>query len=204
MNKIVVGLTGQSGAGKTTVSKLFFKNGFYVINCDQVSRLVTEKGSNCNRKLAEYFPECFDDEFTLDRRKMGETVFGNEDNLKLLNDTIFPFIIDYINKEIELQVRDGEKFILLDAPTLFEAEMEDSCDYIVSVVADFNIRAERICRRDNITPELAEKRFSSQHSEEFFREKSDFVIENNSDKASVETATLKVISIIKESTDVTQ
>lgn len=201
-NYCVVGLTGQSGAGKTTVSEQFKSSGFYVINCDLVSREVTKKGSECNKKLSLIFPQCFDGELSLDRLKMSQTVFGNKENLRLLNDTIFPFIIEKIFCEIDLAVRNGEKFILLDAPTLFEANLENKCDFVVSVVADIEIRAERIASRDNISKEQVLKRFQSQHSQEFFVENSDFVIENNKDIETAVMSTASVIEKIKEMANV--
>lgn len=203
-NYIIVGLTGQSGAGKTTISNEFFKNGFYIINCDMVSRKVTETGSECCKSLATIFPDCVNEEFQLNRKKLGEIVFSDKEKLTLLNETIFPYIIKFIDDEISCLVKNGEKFILLDAPTLFEAKMENQCDYIVSVVADFNLRLKRICKRDNLTETQGKNRLSSQNTEEFFRKKSDFVIENNTDISTVIKQTQNVIKTLKEMTNVQQ
>lgn len=199
---ITVGLTGQSGAGKTTVSDEFLKNGFYIINCDTVSRMVTCAGSDCCKALCVIFPTCFNSELELDRKKLGEIVFSDKEKLELLNKTIFPYIIEYINNKIDYAVKNDERLILLDAPTLFEAEMEGSCDYIVSVVANFDLRVSRICKRDNITEMQAKNRLYSQKSEDFFREKSDFIIENNTDLETVIKQTQNVINTLKEMTNV--
>lgn len=199
---ITVGLTGQSGAGKTTVSDEFLKNGFYIINCDEVSRKVTEAGSECCKALSVIFPTCFNRELELDRKKLGEIVFSDKEKLEQLNKTIFPYIIEYINNKIADAVKNGEKLILLDAPTLFEAKMENSCDYVVSVVADYGLRLKRICQRDNLTQIQAENRLCSQKSEEFFREKSDFIIENNTDLETVFKQTQNVINELKEMANV--
>lgn len=180
---IIVGLTGQSGAGKTTVSKYFEKNDFAVINCDLVARNVTNAGSECNKSLAKIFPDCFDKFLTLDRTALAKIVFSNEKKLKLLNDTIFPFIIADINHEINRLISTGKKYILLDAPTLFEAGADSICDVIISCVAERNLRAERISKRDNISAELINKRFDSQKSEDFFRHNSDYIVENNKDES---------------------
>lgn len=180
---IIVGLTGQSGAGKTTVSKYFEKNDFAVINCDLVARNVTNAGSECNNSLAKIFPDCFDKSLTLDRTALAKIVFSNEKKLKLLNDTIFPFIIADINHEINRLISTGKKYILLDAPTLFEAGADSICDVIISCVAERNLRAERISKRDNISAELINKRFDSQKSEDFFRHNSDYIVENNKDES---------------------
>lgn len=180
---IIVGLTGQSGAGKTSVSKYFEKNDFAVINCDLVARNVTNAGSECNKSLVKIFPDCFDKSLTLDRTTLAKIVFSNEKKLKLLNDTIFPFIIADINHEINRLISTGKKYILLDAPTLFEAGADSICDVIISCVAERNLRAERISKRDNISAELINKRFDSQKSEDFFRHNSDYIVENNKDES---------------------
>ena len=195
VKKTVVGLTGQSGAGKTTISDAFRENGFEIINCDIVAREVTKAGSECCKKLAKIFPDCFDDGFALDRRKLGEIVFSDKARLQMLNDTIYPFI----NKLIDEKINATEsEFVLLDAPTLFEAGADKLCSVIVSVVADFGIRLERITKRDGISAELAKKRFSSQHTMEFFKAHSDFVIENNGSVNDTFQKTCEVIETIKE------
>lgn len=156
MKKTVVGLTGQSGAGKTTISDAFRENGFEIINCDIVAREVTQAGNECCKGLAKIFPDCFDDGFALDRRKLGEIVFSDKNKLQMLNDTIYPFI----NKLIDEKINATEsEFVLLDAPTLFEAGADKLCSVIVSVVADFGIRLERITKRDGISAELAKSVF---------------------------------------------
>ena len=178
----IIGLTGQSGAGKTTVSKFFEQSGFAVINCDIIARNVTNPGSDCNKALAEIFPQCFDENYTLDRQTMAKTVFNDNQKLQLLNDTIFPYITADIKNEIERLSASGEKYIMLDAPTLFEAGADKLCDCIVSCVAKRDIRARRISKRDGIDPDLIAKRFDSQKSEEFFKAHSDYVVENNKDE----------------------
>lgn len=113
----------------------------------------------------------------------------------MLNDTIYPFI----NKLIDEKINATEsEFVLLDAPTLFEAGADKLCSVIVSVVADFGIRLERITKRDGILAELAKKRFSSQHTMEFFKAHSDFVIENNGSVNDTFQKTCEVIETIKE------
>ena len=72
-----------------------------------------------------------------------------------------------------------EKFVLLDAPTLFESRADDYCDLIISVTASEKIRAARIAQRDGITAEQIKDRFSSQHTEHFFVNHSDFIIKND-------------------------
>lgn len=193
----VIGLTGQSGAGKTTVSEFFRLNGFSIINCDIVARQVTETGSECNRELAKHFPECFSKELKLDRQKLANEVFSDKAKLELLDSIIYP----HINRLIKLHIDERSEvcqYILLDAPTLFEAGADKLCDVTVSVTADRDIRLQRIIDRDGISKELAEKRFASQHSEEFFERECDYVIRNNGSPENAEKETLEIIRLIKE------
>ncbi|MGN1114886.1 MAG: dephospho-CoA kinase [Oscillospiraceae bacterium] len=182
-NYLIIGLTGQSGAGKTTVSKFFVENGFAAVDCDVIAKNVTKKGSDCCKALQGYFPSCFSSELDLDRQALAEIVFSDKNKLELLNNTIFPFIIENIKTEIEILAAKGEKYIMLDAPTLFESGLDKLCDCIVSCVAERDIRMSRIAQRDKISRELIEKRFDSQKSEMFFKNHSDYTIENNEDES---------------------
>lgn len=194
---IVVGLTGQSGAGKTMVSQAFQSNGFAVINCDEVTRKVQQDGSECNHALAGIFPECFDKAFKLDRQKLAKSVFSDKHKLETLNNIIYPYITD----EIIFQINKLSKkcqYILLDAPTLFEAGADKLCNVIVAVAADKNIRLQRILKRDGISEEQIKNRFNSQHSCEYFKEHCDYVIYNNSSAEAALLETERIIKIIKE------
>ena len=176
----VIGLTGQSGAGKTTVSRVFSQNGFAVIDADIISREVTEKGQPCLTELSEAFgSDIINPDGTLNRKRLGSIVFFDREKLRQLNGIIYPYIIYRIISRIDELSEEGRELILLDAPTLFEANADDLCDLIISVTADESIRMSRIIARDGITPEAAKKRFESQYSEHFFVNHSDFVIINN-------------------------
>ena len=196
-NAVIIGLTGQSGAGKTTVSRYFSDKGFAVINCDLVARNVTDTGSDCNKELAEIFPECFDEQYTLDRKALGKVVFSNNQKLRQLNDTIFPYITQEIQDEIKRLEDEGKEYIILDAPTLFEAGVDRICDCIISCVALEEIRAKRIAQRDKLPIQQILNRFASQKSEEFFRKNSDFIIENNSDERNAFLQCDEIIDNIK-------
>ncbi len=196
-NYLVAGLTGQSGAGKTTISKTFAENGFAVLDCDHIAKQVTKDSSECNKELAKIFPTCFNDNFVLDRHALAQIVFNNSDKLEQLNKTIFPFINKDIENEITKLVNIGEKCILLDAPTLFEAGADKLCNVIISCIADENIRLERIIKRDNISEKLAKSRFSSQKSKDYFTQNSDYTIENNNSISNAIKQTEIVIDSIK-------
>lgn len=177
---MIIGLTGQTGAGKSTVSEVFAENGYVIINADHISRKVVEKGSECLKELTEIFGlNILNPDDTLNRKELAKIVFADKTKLEMLNSIIYPYITTEIISQIRHYSENGKKLILLDAPTLFESHSDDFCEIIISVVAKPEIRKERIIQRDNITAEQAQNRMDSQLSTEFFIEHSDFIIENN-------------------------
>jgi dephospho-CoA kinase len=176
----IIGLTGQSGAGKTTVCGIFREMGFAVIIADELSREVTKAGSPCLSELAEVFGnEIIRENGELDRRRLAEMTFGDKNQLKRLGVIIFPYINEVFLREINRLSAAGENYIIYDAPTLFESRADGLCDIIISVTASEAHRTERVKRRDNITDSEIKKRFESQHSESYFIKKADFYIKNN-------------------------
>lgn len=176
----VVGLTGQSGAGKTTVCKVFSEKGFEIINADVIARQVTERGKPCLNEIKEQFGSYFiTPDGELDRKALASVVFTDKQKLKQLNAITYPYIIFEILQKIKEYSANGKKYILLDAPTLFESRADDFCDLIISITAPETARINRVALRDGLPPERIKERFSSQHSERFFINHSDFIIKNN-------------------------
>lgn len=196
---MIIGLTGQSGAGKSTVCEILVRQeSFAVIDCDMVSRSVTVDGSLCNRELKTVFPKVIDDKLHLDRRALAGIVFGDKEKLGKLESIIYPYITARINDLISQYAANGYSFIVLDAPTLFEAGIDSFCDRILSVIADRNIRFGRIKQRESISDELINKRFDSQKDERFFIEHSDFIVNNDSDIEYTRQQTENIINRLRE------
>lgn len=198
---IIVGLTGQSGAGKTTVCDTFEKSGFAIINADVVAREVMSKGSKCLDETVNVFGDVLLEDGTLDRKKIAGIVFSDADNLRIYENIIFPYIISSIKEKIDMYKKEMYNYILLDAPTLFESKADGLCDIIVSVIADRDIRLKRILKRDSITLHEAESRLDSQKNDDFYIEKSDYVIKNNGSLSELENNTIDVVNSIKEQSD---
>ena len=174
---MIIGLTGQTGAGKSTVCEFFSKKGFAVIDCDKVAREVTQKGNPVLLKLAECFgDDILSDDGNLNRRLLANRAFASEEKTKLLNSITHPEIYKAIQNKIKNTTND---IIVLDAPTLFESGANKLCDKVVAVIAPSEIRKERIMKRDLISEEQAKLRMSAQKNDEFYIEKSDAVVENN-------------------------
>lgn len=177
---MVVGLTGQTGAGKSTVSEIFAKNGYAVINADHISRIVVEKGTDCLKELVDIFGKgILNPDETLNRKALAAIVFTDKTKLETLNSIIYPYITTEILSQIKQYSDKGNKLILLDAPTLFESHSDDFCEIIISVTANSETRKKRIMERDGITAEQAQNRMDSQLATEYFISHSDYIIENN-------------------------
>ncbi len=196
---MVIGLTGQTGAGKSTVSKVFSENGFAVINADEVSRKVVEKGSKCLDEVSDFFGEdIISQDGTLDRKALAAIVFSDKSKLEMLDTIVYPYITGEILRQIRKHSANGEKLILLDAPTLFESRADDFCEIIISVLADEDIREKRIIERDALTREQARRRMNSQLDEDFFVTHSDYIIHNNGRLDTVNEISKEVSDKIKD------
>lgn len=192
----VIGLTGQSGAGKSTVAKFLEQNGFYVINADLLVRKIYNSGSPCLKTIEAVFGEdIITDNGTPDRKLLAERAFSSKENTALLSSIVHPFVTAELFDEIKKAAEIGTTTVVYDAPQLFESNADVICDEIISVAAEKSVRLERICKRDNISKENALMRMNSQLDEEFFRENSDYIIENNSDLSSLN---VQLVGLLKQ------
>jgi dephospho-CoA kinase len=194
---LIVGLTGQTGAGKTTVSEVFMENQFYIINGDMVARMITMQGHPYLDELSQHFgKDILDEDGNLIRQKLADIVFNDKQKLQEMNAIFSPYVIEQIQKMIDSATTFCSNKVLIDAPTLFETGCNRLCDKIVSVVSNKELRLRRIIARDNLTKSQAESRIKSQLSEEFFRANSNYIIENNTSKEDLHIKTLDVIAKI--------
>lgn len=189
---MIIGLTGGTGTGKTTISQFFAEAGFEVIDYDKVTREVYTKGSECLDEIIDTFGKCIlDDDGNLNRKALGEIVFADKALLDTLNKIVYKYILDYTRDTIA-NSEDG--LLLLDAPTLFESGLNIECDSIVGVVAKKDLKVKRVTQRDNLEAERVEDRINSQKSDEFFYENCDFIIVNNGSLADLEIQVKDIIN----------
>lgn len=171
---IIIGLTGPTGAGKSSLKTVAENLGYKVIDCDITARKAVEKGTKGLMALINAFGEdiLFSDG-SLNRKTLAQKAFSTPQNTELLNKILLPFITELVLKECE-----GDK-VLLDAPTLFESGLNEKCTATVGVLADRETRIERIKNRDNLSEDEALTRINAGKTDEFYKQNADFVIYNN-------------------------
>lgn len=182
----IIGITGSSGAGKSTICDILErKYEVKVINADKIAKRLSKRGTSYIDEIVKKFgKDILDEEGELKRKKLAEIIYTNPQKRKELNSCTFK----YIRKEIEKEInKEKEAFtIIIDAPLLFECDLDKLCQYVVGVISERELQIERIVARDNIDYEHAEKRLSAQEKNEFYIKKCDEVIENNGDIAYIE------------------
>lgn len=173
----VFGLTGGSGAGKSTAAEMLRQSGIYVIDADKVAREVVEAGKPCLDELkAEFGIGIIRSDGTLDRRALGKIVFSDTEKLKSLNKITHKYIKTAI---VEKLSSSNAPVAAIDGAVIIGSEIEELCEFIVCVTADVEVRLERIMKRDGIDRETAENRIKSQRDDNFYISHSAFVLHNN-------------------------
>lgn len=196
---VVVGLTGQTGAGKSTVSGLLAGQGACIIDADQVARQVVAQGKQCLLDLVlEFGAQILEADGSLNRRRLGSIVFTDREKRKTFNQIIFPYIQDEIELMIAEKRREGAEFVILDAPTLFESGSEKYCDRVGSVIAPVELRRQRLLERDgHLTMEEIDNRIASQHDDEYYSSRSDFVICNEGSMTNLRLQVLEMLEVFR-------
>lgn len=195
MKKIVIGLTGQTGAGKSTVSNAMKKCGCGIIDADKIAREVVEPKTACLKMLTNAFGcDIINKDGSLNRKKLAEKAFSSKENTQLLNEITHPYIVELTKQRIAEYFASGCDIIVFDAPQLFESGSDKLCDIIVSVIASQECRLARIISRDGISREQALSRMKVQLSEEYFKRHSDYIINGEQD---INTVTGEAETFIK-------
>ena len=175
----IIGLTGLTGAGKSTVAQKLMAYGCYHIDADKVAREVINNNENVKNKLKERFGEdVINADGTTNRPLLATRAFADEQSTNALNEITHPAVTEEIQSIIKDMEEVGYRGVIIDAIALFESGEDALCDFTVTVVAPKEIRLERIMRRDNITEEKALERINAQKDESFFTSRADFVLWN--------------------------
>lgn len=176
---LVIGLTGKTGAGKTTVAEFLKDNGCFIIDGDVVARQITEKGSECLEALCEAFGnDILDENGALLRPVLAKKAFKDRESTNLLNSITHPFIKKDFISQLRKAESEGYKAAIIDAAALLESDCKELCEKIIVVTAPENIRAERVAKRDRISKEQITLRIKAQREDEYYLSQADVVFRN--------------------------
>ena len=174
-----IGITGSIACGKSTVSDYLIEKGYTIIDADKLGH-VALTSNDVKRKLTEKFGDNILENNEISREKLGRLVFGNDDNLKILNSIIHPKI-----KELILKLQEEHKdedLVFLDIALLYEANFVDLVEKVAVVYVDEDVQLERLMMRNSLSKEEAIKRIESQMSPREKASLGDFVINNSYSK----------------------
>ncbi len=194
---MVIGITGSSGAGKSTVCEILQKKyGAKIISADKIAKDLCKKGTPYLLEIVKKFgEEILLENGELNRRKLADIIYHNEEKRELLNSCTFKYICKEIKSKIEeytknyrneklnnseILLKNNELIIVIDAPLLFEANTQNMCDITIAVISqNKENQINRIVNRDNIDKSHAIARINAQKSNEFYMNKCNYTIIND-------------------------
>ena len=174
----IVGITGTTGSGKTTALELLEEKGAGIIDCDKLYHEMLENDYTMIADIQEFFPDVVQ-EFKVDRKKLGEIVFSDEQALLTLNAITHRHIGRQVRRQLRQFAMEGKTVAAVDAIALIESRIAEECDVVIGIIADPDVRVQRIIQRDGISEERAWMRIKAQKEAEYFQDNCDYILENN-------------------------
>ncbi|MBU5627455.1 threonylcarbamoyl-AMP synthase [Oscillibacter sp. MSJ-2] len=203
--RIVIGITGGTGSGKSSALRALEALGGRVVDCDMVYHEMLKSCPPLRKALFQEFGNIFDSTGALDRQKLGTLVFGDSVKMDRLNQIVFRFLLPEIQVRME---EEPEALYGLDAINLIESGLGKVCDRTVAVTAPAEIRVRRIMERDSIPEEYARLRVTAQKPDSFYRDNCSCVLENTApssqefEDSALQFLTKLIESIKEEKSDV--
>ena len=181
----ILGVTGGSGTGKSSVCTILKEEGGKIIDADKITRKLQQKGGAAYEEIVEVFTEeVLLPDGELDRKKLGDIVFADPALLRRLNAIVHKHVTKEMKRRVAKYSADDTgryRFLVLDVPIPIEEGFFDTVDYVWAVVANNDLRVARLMQRMGITEEEAEKRISAQMSNREYEELADCTIVNEED-----------------------
>ena len=175
---MILGITGGTGCGKTTLLGLIQDRGGLILDCDEIYHRLLRSDEALLHAIESRFPEAVS-QGKLDRKALGQIVFADAAALGALNEITHRAVSNAVMRELKKK----PPLAAIDAIALFESGLNTLCDLTIAVTAPLEDRVARLIARDEITEGYARSRIAAQHEEAWFRARCDHVLENNGTQA---------------------
>lgn len=193
---IKIGLTGGFGSGKSLVSDAYRQAQIPIIDADEIARIVVKQSSPTLKQIQEIFGDkILEKDGTLNRLRLAEIIFKNNEAREKLNKIIHPAILKQMNLELSKHERAGDALVIVDAPLLFETGLDKKMDVTIVVWTPEDICLSRLVQYRGFTEEEARLRMEAQMSIEEKRQKADYIIDN---AGSIEATREQSLALLKE------
>ncbi|KAJ1926174.1 Dephospho-CoA kinase [Tieghemiomyces parasiticus] len=190
----VIGLTGGIATGKSTVTATFREAGIPIVDADLIARQVVEPGQPAHRAIAQHFgPDVFLPNGTLDRPRLGQIIFADETQRRVLNGITHPAVRRRMLREVLCHYLHGSPLVVLDVPLLFESQLDRFVSATVVVYCDEATQLARLMGRDGFDETTARQRMAAQMDMEAKCARADIVIDNTGDRAATRVQVLRLI-----------
>lgn len=195
---IKIGLTGGIASGKSSVARIIANHGIPVINADEISHSLLEKGSDTYNKVLQKFGDVIlDKDGAINRKELGRLVFSDNSALKKLEQILHPVIIQEIIEQLYSMEKAGYQLVIVEVPLLFEAGMENLFDYIWVVSTTPDKQLLRMIKRDKLSDNEAKQRLNNQLPLTEKEQKAHAVIYNNKDLDALEARVLELLKTME-------
>ena len=203
MTTNVVGLTGGIASGKSTVSNMLKDLGITVIDADIEARRVVERGEDAYEQIVLHFGKAIlHEDGSINREKLGEIIFNNEDERMILNGIVHPAVRKSMIEKKEAAISQGESLIVLDIPLLFESKLTNLVEETILVYVNEEVQLERLMKRNQYSKSEALARIRSQMPLNEKKQLADFIIDNNGSIQQTEKQLNRILSQIGQKKEV--
>ena len=186
---LIIGITGGSGCGKSTVSEILCGFGAQTIDADIVYHELLNNSAAMMKELKRRFPEAVNISGKISRRTLAGIVFSDKEALADLNAIAHKFVIEETEKRIAKMYEQNVPYLCIDAIALFESGLDSVCDVTIGVTAPRSLRVSRIMSRDGIDSMSASARINAQPSDNFYSEKCNYIVVNDGDMDAIREKT---------------
>lgn len=187
----VIGITGSIAVGKSHVINVISKWGVKIFDCDiEVKKLYQDEAviEQVERSFSEVVYNG-----AIDIKKLGNLVFSNAESLKKIEKIIHPLIYNKIKRFITICREQGERFVVLEIPLLFEKNYDKNCDVVIVVASSLELQKARALKREGMTQEKLTNIINIQMNMELKLQKADHIIYNDPGSPSVEQQTEDIL-----------